>query len=210
MIFGTGTPCTSNEFACNDGACIGMEHRCNGRTKCTDKSDERGCKIVSLDESYNKEITPPPEKGDLSEVGVSIEIENILEIDEIGGMFRSKYYLTTSWYDSRLSFHNLKRNKQRNILGKGEQSSIWTPQMVFSNTNNNDETATDNRTTLKVIPNNDFKYDVGDSSYLHNIQIFSGSSNQLEMSRSYSTSFLCTYKLSWYPFDTQLCSMDIR
>ena len=40
-----------------------------------------------------------------------------------------------------------------------------------------------------------------------NLQAFKGSENPIAMSRFYKTSFTCNFDLSWYPFETQKCSM---
>ena len=45
-----GSTCEKNEFICNDGTCIDLDLRCNGRFECFDKSDELNCqgKILKL------------------------------------------------------------------------------------------------------------------------------------------------------------------
>merc|ERR1711894_295156 len=46
------------EFTCDDGQCIEMEERCNQLPNCRDKSDERNCTILLLEDGYNKNIPP--------------------------------------------------------------------------------------------------------------------------------------------------------
>ena len=40
-----------------------------------------------------------------------------------------------------------------------------------------------------------------------NIYMFKGSGNHLQSSRVYNVEWICVYQLTWYPFDTQTCSM---
>ena len=49
---------TEGEFTCDDGQCVIMEKRCDQIPDCKDKSDERGCKMLVLEEGYNKEVPP--------------------------------------------------------------------------------------------------------------------------------------------------------
>ena len=46
------------EFTCDDGPCVKMEERCNQIPDCRDKSDENHCKLIVLENSYNKDIPP--------------------------------------------------------------------------------------------------------------------------------------------------------
>jgi hypothetical protein len=40
-----GSSCSPNEFICNDGSCVGLSDRCNGRIECQDGSDEDFCPV---------------------------------------------------------------------------------------------------------------------------------------------------------------------
>ena len=46
------------EFTCNDGKCVSMERRCDQLPDCEDGSDEKGCRLFFLGESYNKVVSP--------------------------------------------------------------------------------------------------------------------------------------------------------
>ena len=43
---------------------------------------------------------------------------------------------------------------------------------------------------------------------VHNNHLYSGSENELTISRVFATTFSCEFYLSYYPFDIQNCSMD--
>ena len=52
------TGCKETEFTCNDGQCIDMARRCDQIVHCRDKSDEKNCRLVVLEEGYKKNIIP--------------------------------------------------------------------------------------------------------------------------------------------------------
>ena len=52
------TGCDENEFTCDDGQCIDISTRCDQIIHCRDKSDEKGCQLLKLEDGYNPEIAP--------------------------------------------------------------------------------------------------------------------------------------------------------
>jgi hypothetical protein len=205
----TLTSCNAAEFTCNDGICIGMNNRCDGRADCLDKSDEIGCEIVVSEPSYNKGMNPSPkDKQKKAKIAISVRMKVILGINEIEQSFRVSYELASKWKDPRLTYHNLKKNSNLNVLSQKEQSSIWTPTLVLVNTQATETINQDKDTLTKVIANAEYSHTVSDITSIQNIFIFEGEENHLEMSRALETVFICKYNMALYPFDTQTCTMD--
>ena len=46
--------CSADEFNCDDGGCVNMTSRCNGKLDCEDRSDEIECDQVVTDVGYMK------------------------------------------------------------------------------------------------------------------------------------------------------------
>ena len=109
------------------------------------------------------------------------------------------------WYESRLRFKNLKQDINLNRLLPFEVKYIWVPELVFPNTEERTTSIVDDKTSISVERHGNFK--LSELSENENIQNFKGIENPLFMKRYYNQRFLCDYKLNWYPFDIQHCSM---
>ena len=149
--------CTETEFTCDDGMCVDMSERCNGRVNCLDKSDEIECNIIVAESSYNKEMNPPPmEDEDKAKIVTTVQLKEILGINEIEQTFHVSYEFTSQWKDLRLTYHNLKKNSNLNVLSRDEQSSIWSPTLILVNTQATETIIQDKATLTKVIVNTNF------------------------------------------------------
>ena len=186
-----------------------MKSRCDGRVDCKDKSDEKDCGRAVIDSTYNKAMTPPPlEDSDKVSVELSVVLQAILNLDEIGGIMYIKYVLLATWRDPGLTFHNLKRDANRNLLSEMEWSRIWVPRVIFDNTEAAEKSIMDKDAIIRVLANENFTHTTTDFHHHQNIYIFKGKETKLEMSRVYNTEFLCEFTMAWYPFDTQTCHLD--
>ena len=104
-----------------------MNERCDQLVHCRDKSDENNCKLLVLEESYNKKV-PPFNYNDTSDsiipvsVEVSTSVRNVLEISEFTHTIDLKLSITLNWYDNRVLYHNLKTEEALNVLSNNEVS----------------------------------------------------------------------------------------
>ena len=83
----------------------------------------------------------------------SIEIINILSLDEAQSSMTIQLKLTVEWIDSRLEFVNLKNKQEMNTLTPEELDQIWMPTLVFSNTQNKQLAYFRNNSITTVQPN---------------------------------------------------------
>ena len=201
--------CNDDQFTCKDGTCVSLDFRCDNKQDCKDISDEKSCKIVSLDkEKYLKDKTPPPLKsGSKLPVVLDIDIYNILEIHEVQNMISLKFDLEATWFDSRLNFFNLKMNSQMNTLSSAEAQMIWVPTILFFNTKEHLTSKNDAQTIIKVARSQ--KGSLIGSTVSEDIMNFEGAKNELKLNRVYEVNFICVYDMRFYPFDIQICKVDM-
>ena len=64
---------------------------------------------------------------------VVVEIGKIKEVDM---QFSALFKIDLDWVDTRLTWTNLYKDKRLNMLSAHESSMIWTPKIVFINTEN--------------------------------------------------------------------------
>jgi hypothetical protein len=163
--------CPNTMFNCGDGSCINLDLRCNENTDCFDGKDEVDCNIINLPQNYNKEVTS---NNDTSIVNITVEINNILSIDENMGKIRVNMRLIMEWCDSRLTFLNLKNVSELNVLGDYEHNLIWKPKVIFLNIEkkNLEETI---QPLIMVKTQNLNMYDLAEYTALYSSKRYSGS-----------------------------------
>ena len=208
----TITHCNDDEFTCSMGSCVSMDLRCNRITDCPDLSDEINCRMTHVDESYIGDYEPVTvdENYDIVKVSVSVSviILDILELSEIDGLFDVSFELFMSWFDPRIVMTNLKPEKNLNKITTDEKNIIWKPVIVFDNTKFKEITQTDDR-TLGII-NKFGNFTRSPRAEAVEAYYFKGEENPIAFSRIYATPFICKFDMAWYPFDIQLCTMDLK
>ena len=186
--------CRDDQFTCDDGACVPLSTRCDSIGDCEDVSDEKQCKLVSMDKNkYLKDRPPTPIFTDKFQVNVSIDIRSVLDIQEVKMVLKLLFILDLSWFDNRLQFYNLKDDDNMNTLTYEDQEKVWTPTVLFDNTEKQLTSQNDEKSFAKVTK-------LGNSTrsgntYDENINIFVGKENLIRLSRSYDIEFICEYDM---------------
>ena len=164
--------------------------------------------ISCLPIGYNKFLVPPPLRTDERlAVNLSINIEKIT-IDEVKGFIRTKFTLNIHWFDSRLTYQNLKRNTQNSMYSE-DKDFIWKPWIQFENIENLGKVQ---KTGQQIHTNHNelkFWYKQGRITNLHNALLFEGSEDPLNFERQLTVDWIFELNLAWYPFDSQICNMKI-
>ena len=110
--------CKDGEFSCNDGTCIDINKKCNIVNDCFDSSDEIMCSLLSM-KDYGADYNPFMADISFGEndsiipenINISMNLEKITGIKEIDIKFELKFNIFIDWFDKRLTWMHLLKNK---------------------------------------------------------------------------------------------------
>ena len=131
----------------------------------------------------------------------------VQDIQEVAQYLELKLKISLQWMDARVSFYNIKPDEDMNMLSLDEQLTLWTPTIVFWNTKEQLRTINDKSTFASV--KREGKGSIIDKEVNEDIEVYSGSENGITISRVYSIQFFCEYQIAWYPFDQQVCHVEM-
>ena len=195
-----------------------MTRRCDQVTgnepNCRDRSDEKGCKLITLkdEEGYNKNIPPIDSGPDGSvipaDVKISIVLMKVVEIEEVDHSIHLQFQISLSWKENRVKYHNLKKQTSLNALTDKDIEAIWLPLILYDNTDQKEVTRLGEKWewTTDVTVTREGNFTRSGVDELDEAEIFEGAENRLTMYQTYTREFQCNYELQHYPFDTQVTS----
>ena len=108
---------------------------------------------------------------------------------EISLTINLKYRIILDWYETdRIFYNNLKSDLSLNVLSDEEMNSLWTPYVVFTNTNDNEATKVNHKfkdieSTMAVTREGDFTRSTLYS--IDEIEIFKAAFNIIQLSNQY-------------------------
>ena len=186
-----------------------MTERCNNVPNCKDHSDEYDCEIMLLDEHvYQKQFAPIADAHHHVEVKIAAIITSIGNFDDLTMSYSIKFVMILKWFDHHLTFANLKPNYHDNLVGYEKKHSIWIPPVCMNNSEGNVWVSVDEPSS-KVYIERQGKHTVGPLSEIHETHYYSGDENNLIFEAEYENNFHCNYDLQCFPFDTQVCRMEV-
>ena len=113
-----------------------------------------------------------------------------------------RFKLMIEWKDHRLEFHNIKSEPGGNILRSSELEKIWTPTIIFENTDGKAETRVDENSQIMIMKTGNFT--LSNLGIMEEFKSFKGTENSLLMIESYFKTIKCDFNLEMFPFDIQV------
>ena len=151
---------------------------------------------------------PPVKSEDPVNVSVSINLLKLVDIEEGDYSIEIQFEITMKWTENRVTYHNLKKKDSLNALSEEDYKKLWLPKVIYENTDQKETTRLgefgNGEWDTKVIVKKEGNSTPSGLDTLDETEIFTGHDNSLVMSQTYTHTFQCAYKLSAYPFDTQV------
>ena len=105
----------------------------------------------------------------------------VQDIQEVAQYLKLKFKISLQWMDARVSFYNIKTDENMNSLSLDEQLALWTPTIIFWNTEKQLKTVNDENTFASVRRS-------GEGSLItrevnEDIEVYKGAQNEITISR---------------------------
>lgn len=128
------TPCSPDQFTCDNALCIALEKRCDLKYDCQDRSDEFECEIVSFPKDYQRHLPPrsPTQKDESLPITLHLDIES-MSVMTLDMTIDVTYELRMTWADNRLQYLNINDDEGLNKLPMSVIRDLWTPVVSFIN-----------------------------------------------------------------------------
>ena len=127
----------------------------------------------------------------------------IQDIQEVAQFIEVKLKISLQWMDARVLYYNIKPDEKMNSLTLDEQLDLWTPTI----TKNQLRTVNDKNTFGSI--RREGNGSMIEKEVNEDIEVYTGSENFITISRVYSIKYFCEYDMRWYPFDQQICTIDM-
>ena len=136
-------------------------------------------------------------------MAISLEVSNILDINEVKNEITMIFRTKLSWRDSRLKFLFLKDLEEKNVIN----TQVWVPKLTFRNMK---ELLIEEKDGGNLNVRKEGKMTTNDRSELVMAEVFQGSENTIYLLQNYQIKFICTFKdIHLYPFDEEMCYIEI-
>ena len=140
---------------------------------------------------------------------MSIQINNILEINEVKNSIMIKFVQWRVFYDNRLTYKDLKHDSNLNKLTDEEQEILWRPRITFFNLAKPSDYQYFTARRVHSIERNDTNAHLqADITYNNNVNLYDGSEHIQNIKVEFTTTWMCNFDMRRYPFDTQICTME--
>ena len=141
------------------------------------------------------------------DISISIDVSDVLDIDDREQTFTLLYWTQLEWEDSNLNYTFLKEKMSTNLLDNQSIQNIWTPELTFFTTvlKSSEIISEDFYVIQKAQPKLS-----ADNDFLRSNETYSGEENSLRKEIMFQRKFVCNFdKMKTYPFGKQNCKVSI-
>ena len=134
-----------------------------------------------------------------------MNIERIENINELDYSFTCRVIVTIKWIDGRLSYNNLFNGFT--TIDKEEFEQIWKPSLILKNSLEHASITKNEAVIIQILKQNEGT--IKSKKELREGMTYDGKTNDIVLTAVFDTDFGCSYQLHDYPFDSQVCTIDV-
>ena len=113
--------------------------------------------------------------------------------------------MTIKWKDARLSYNNLFNGYT--TIEKEEFERIWKPSLTLRNSLEHASIITNEEVLIQILKQQEGK--LKSEKNLYEDMTYDGKTNDIILTAVFDKNFGCAYQLQDYPFDSQICTLDL-
>ena len=136
---------------------------------------------------------------------MDLNIERIENINELDYSFTCRIIVKIKWKDTRLSYNNLFDGYTTIDIEEFDQ--IWKPPLIIQNSLEQARITNHDDVLIQIIKQNEGT--LKSENELYEGIIYDGKENDIILTAAFETDFGCSYQLHDYPFDSQICTIDV-
>ena len=135
-------------------------------------------------------------------------IESLKDIKEVQMSFSVNFRLILKWFDPKITWNDLSRDKFLNVPASNILEKLWIPVVIFRNTEKKVESPLDKK--ARIVVERLGPYTLSPIEDMKENAYYRGSENPLHYERDFSLKFNCHFDLRNYPFDSQICKICMK
>ena len=132
-------------------------------------------------------------------------IKEIERIDELNMKFSARASIEIRWRDARLYYNDLL--ERGSTLDEHDLDSVWKPPLSLSNSFGLLRLLDNSYLNVHIIKQSQGQF--RNEKDLNEGILYDGNDNDLLMTAKFEEDFSCSYDLKYYPFDSQICTIDV-
>ena len=136
---------------------------------------------------------------------IDMFIKEIERIDELNMKFSVRARIAITWRDARLYYNDLMNDPSS--LDDYELGFIWKPPLILTNSLELLRILDNRLLNIRIIKQSQGQFH--NEKELNEGIFYDGNDNDLVMTAGFYEEFSCSYDLIYYPFDSQICTIDI-
>ena len=123
--------------------------------------------------------------------------------------FSMKFNVWLQWMDDRLAYQNLKKEYYQNTIPANQANQLWKPMLRFENSLNTENILKYDSLSSYLMLKRNGGWKEASLDQFDEAEIFNSNETEFLMRTAHSLKFKCHFDLYFFPFDQQICFVQV-